>query len=356
MLTFVLDGVRYTYNWLIKKSRSTTLDFIALFNKKYADSKRIEYILKDIKIDLGLQVPNLEVKKLKEFDFKSNDLLLTKSDINFHNTDLLKDIIIKPDFSKIIRELNARYEDIIIKPNFSKIIRELNQDEYARYEDIIIKPNFSKIIGELNQDEYARYKDIIIKPNFSKIIRKLNQDEYVRYIDNLSFIFPLMLVYTNFVHSDWVSDKYGNSALIELIKTCDSRKIMEEKIDLWKEKGKLTIDISLDAGSLAYINGMFPLIQKAIKNRSFIIQNYSGLYESGIEQLVTEFKDCKSLKETQEVIDDLTQNYVQYMERCIEEKTGIKTITYDPCGVLDPVSSLKNISINVLEKHGLLSK
>ncbi|WP_254229294.1 hypothetical protein [Wolbachia pipientis] len=288
MLTFVLDGVRDTYSWLIKKSRSIALDFIALFNKEYADSKRIGYILKDIKIDLGLQVPNLEVKKLKEFDFKSNDLLLTKSDINFHNTDLLKDIIIKPDFSKIIR--------------------------------------------------------------------KLNQDEYVRYIDNLSFIFPLMLVYKNFVHSDWVSDKYGNSALIELIKTCDSRKIMEEKIDLWKEKGKLTIDISLDAGSLAYINGMFPLIQKAIKNRSFIIQNYSGLYESGIEQLVTEFKDCKSLKETQEVIDDLTQNYVQYMERCIEEKTGIKTITYDPCGVLDPVSSLKNISINVLEKHGLLSK
>ncbi|BET30292.1 MAG: hypothetical protein ABS251_00040 [Wolbachia endosymbiont of Ephestia elutella] len=340
MLTFVLDGVRDTYSWLIKKSRSIALDFIALFNKEYADSKRIGYILKDIKIDLGLQVPNLEVKKLKEFDFKSNDLLLTKSDINFHNTDLLKDIIIKPDFSKIIRELN--------------------QDEYARYEDIIIKPyfNFSEITRKFNLDEYeyARYKDIIIKPNFSKIIRKLNQDEYVRYIDNLSFIFPLMLVYKNFVHSDWVSDKYGNSALIELIKTCDSRKIMEEKIDLWKEKGKLTIDISLDAGSLAYINGMFPLIQKAIKNRSFIIQNYSGLYESGIEQLVTEFKDCKSLKETQEVIDDLTQNYVQYMERCIEEKTGIKTITYDPCGVLDPVSSLKNISINVLEKHGLLSK
>ncbi|WP_434732020.1 hypothetical protein [Wolbachia endosymbiont of Zygogramma bicolorata] len=340
MLTFVLDGVRNTYNWLIKKLRSTALDFIALFNKEYADSKRIGYILKDIKIDLGLQVPNLEVKKLKEFDFKSNDLLLTKSDINFHNTDLLKDIIIKPDFSKIIRELN--------------------QDEYARYEDIIIKPyfNFSEITRKFNLDEYeyARYKDIIIKPNFSKIIRKLNQDEYARYIDNLSFIFPLMLVYKNFVHSDWVSDKYGNSALIELIKTCDSRKIMEEKIDLWKEKGKLTIDISLDAGSLAYINGMFPLIQKAIKNRSFIIQNYSGLYESGIEQLVTEFKDCKSLKETQEVIDDLTQNYVQYMERCIEEKTGIKTITYDPYGVLDPVSSLKNISINVLEKHGLLSK
>ncbi|WP_353275857.1 hypothetical protein [Wolbachia endosymbiont (group A) of Pipizella viduata] len=340
MLTFVLDGVRNTYNWLIKKLRSTALDFIALFNKEYADSKRIGYILKDIKIDLGLQVPNLEVKKLKEFDFKSNDLLLTKSDINFHNTDLLKDIIIKPDFSKIIRELN--------------------QDEYARYEDIIIKPyfNFSEITRKLNLDEYeyARYKDIIIKPNFSKIIRKLNQDEYARYIDNLSFIFPLMLVYKNFVHSDWVSDKYGNSALIELIKTCDSRKIMEEKIDLWKEKGKLTIDISLDAGSLAYINGMFPLIQKAIKNRSFIIQNYSGLYESGIEQLVTEFKDCKSLKETQEVIDDLTQNYVQYMERCIEEKTGIKTITYDPYGMLDPVSSLKNISINVLEKHGLLSK
>ncbi|WP_353288809.1 hypothetical protein [Wolbachia endosymbiont (group A) of Pogonocherus hispidulus] len=339
MLTFVLDGVRNTYNWLIKKLRSTALDFIALFNKEYADSKRIGYILKDIKIDLGLQVPNLEVKKLKEFDFKSNDLLLTKSDINFHNTDLLKDII---------------------KPDFSKIIRELNQDEYARYEDIIIKPyfNFSEITRKFNLDEYeyARYKDIIIKPNFSKIIRKLNQDEYARYIDNLSFIFPLMLVYKNFVHSDWVSDKYGNSALIELIKTCDSRKIMEEKIDLWKEKGKLTIDISLDAGSLAYINGMFPLIQKAIKNRSFIIQNYSGLYESGIEQLVTEFKDCKSLKETQEVIDDLTQNYVQYMERCIEEKTGIKTITYDPYGVLDPVSSLKNISINVLEKHGLLSK
>ncbi|WP_353283074.1 hypothetical protein [Wolbachia endosymbiont (group A) of Pogonocherus hispidulus] len=42
------------------------------------------------------------------------------------------------------------------------------------------------------------------------------------------------------------------------------------------------------------------------------------------------------------------------MERCIEEKTGIKTITYDPYGVFDPVSSLKNISINVLEKHGLL--
>ncbi|WP_438456268.1 hypothetical protein [Wolbachia endosymbiont of Kerria lacca] len=334
MLTFVLDGVRDTYSWLIKKSRSIALDFIALFNKEYADSKRIGYILKDIKIDLGLQVPNLEVKKLKEFDFKSNDLLLTKSDINFHNTDLLKDIIIKPDFSKIIRELN--------------------QDEYARYKD----PDFSKIIRELNQDEYARYEDIIIKPyfNFSEITRKFNLDEYVRYIDNLSFIFPLMLVYKNFVHSDWVSDKYGNSALIELIKTCDSRKIMEEKIELWKEKGKLTIDISLDAGSLAYINGMFPLIQKAIKNRSFIIQNYSGLYESGIEQLVTEFKDCKSLKETQEVIDDLTQNYVQYMERCIEEKTGIKTITYDPCGVLDPVSSLKNISINVLEKHGLLSK
>ncbi|WP_341813429.1 hypothetical protein [Wolbachia endosymbiont (group B) of Germaria angustata] len=229
-------------------------------------------------------MPNLEVKKLKEFDFKSNDLLLTKSDINFHNTDLLKDIIIKPDFSKIIRELN--------------------------------------------------------------------QDEYARYIDNLSFIFPLMLVYKNFVHSDWVSDKYGNSALIELIKTCDSRKIMEEKIDLWKEEGKLTIDISLDAGSLAYINKMFPLIQKAIKNRSFIIQNYSRLYESGIEQLVTEFKDCKSLKETQEVINDLTQNYVQYVERCIEEKTGIKTITYDPYG--DPVSSLKNLSISaVIENYGL---
>lgn len=284
MLTFVLDGVRYTYNWLITKSRSIALDFIALFNKEYADSKRIGYILKDIKIDLGLQVPNLEVKKLKEFDFKSNDLLLTKSDINFHNTDLLKDIIIKPDFSKIIRELN--------------------------------------------------------------------QDEYARYIDNLSFIFPLMLVYKNFVHSDWVSDKYGNSALIELIKTCDSRKIMEEKIDLWKEEGKLTIDISLDAGSLAYINEMFPLIQKAIKNRSFIIQNYSRLYESGIEQLVTEFKDCKSLKETQEVINDLTQNYVQYVERCIEEKTGIKTITYDPYG--DPVSSLKNLSISaVIENYGL---
>uniref|UniRef100_A0AAU7YMS5 Uncharacterized protein n=1 Tax=Wolbachia endosymbiont of Oeneis ivallda TaxID=3171168 RepID=A0AAU7YMS5_9RICK len=308
MLTFVLDGVRYTYNWLITKSRSIALDFIALFNKEYADSKRIGYILKDIKIDLGLQVPNLEVKKLKEFDFKSNDLLLTKSDINFHNTDLLKDIIIKPDFSKIIRELN--------------------------------------------QDEYARYEDIIIKPDFSKIIRELNQDEYARYIDNLSFIFPLMLVYKNFVHSDWVSDKYGNSALIELIKTCDSRKIMEEKIDLWKEEGKLTIDISLDSGSLAYINEMFPLIQKAIKNRSFIIQNYSRLYESGIEQLVTEFKDCKSLKETQEVINDLTQNYVQYVERCIEEKTGIKTITYDPYG--DPVSSLKNLSISaVIENSGL---
>lgn len=69
MLTFVLDGVRNTYNWLIKKLRSTALDFIALFNKEYADSKRIGYILKDIKIDLGLQVPNLEVKKLKEFDF-----------------------------------------------------------------------------------------------------------------------------------------------------------------------------------------------------------------------------------------------------------------------------------------------
>ncbi|WP_265033216.1 hypothetical protein [Wolbachia endosymbiont (group A) of Sicus ferrugineus] len=294
MLTFVLDGVHNTYNWLIKKLRSTPLDFIALFNKEYADSKRIGYILKDIKIDLGLQVPNLEVKKLKEFDFKLNDLLLTKSDINFHNIEL------------------PQKRDLPI---------------------LLDNP-----------------------PNVSEIIRKLNLDEYARYIDNLSFIFPLMLVYKNFVHSDWVSDKYGNSALIELIKTCDSRKIMEEKIDLWKEKGKLTIDISLDARSLVYINGMFPLIQKAIKNRSFIIQNYSGLYESGIEQLVTEFKDCKSLKETQEVIDDLTQNYVQYMERCIEEKTGIKTITYDPYGVLDPVSSLKNISINVLEKHGLLSK
>ncbi|WP_264719727.1 hypothetical protein [Wolbachia endosymbiont (group B) of Eucosma cana] len=63
MLTFVLDGVRYTYNWLIKKSRSTTLDFIALFNKKYADSKRIGYIIED---HLGIELKTEQMEQLEK--------------------------------------------------------------------------------------------------------------------------------------------------------------------------------------------------------------------------------------------------------------------------------------------------
>ncbi|WP_349967373.1 hypothetical protein [Wolbachia endosymbiont of Armadillidium arcangelii] len=64
MLTFARDGVRYTYNWLIKKSRSIALDFIALFNKEYADSKRIGYIIEDhlVRKDLINIEPELEIK------------------------------------------------------------------------------------------------------------------------------------------------------------------------------------------------------------------------------------------------------------------------------------------------------
>ncbi|MGL9726506.1 MAG: hypothetical protein ACR5KV_08340 [Wolbachia sp.] len=61
MLTFVVGRVRNNYNWLIKKSRPTALDFIVLFNKEYADNKRIEYMIKNLKTVLNTkqQMENL---------------------------------------------------------------------------------------------------------------------------------------------------------------------------------------------------------------------------------------------------------------------------------------------------------
>lgn len=67
MLAILTNGIRDIYDWSIRKLRSAAFDIIALFNKEYADSKRIGYVMKDLEIKC-----EIEPLELNTFEIKHN--------------------------------------------------------------------------------------------------------------------------------------------------------------------------------------------------------------------------------------------------------------------------------------------
>lgn len=230
MSTFVLDGVRNTYNWLIKKLRSTALDFIALFNKEYTDSKRIRYMIKDLKIE------SIE-PKIESFEIKYNPVV---------------------DFSKMFKVLEQEHKFV---KNLENVIR-------VRIEDLTgFRSRFSYYYNGRDPVFYA-----------------LSQARKIKEItkDNTDLVLLLWLMY---VHVP--IDEHGE-LLEDLVKNhSGNRAEMIEKLYLLQEEGKLSIN---SRESLDWIIKISPLIEKQyISNKKFsVMQMVSSGNIHGLEKRLTE--------------------------------------------------------------------
>ncbi|WP_353278662.1 hypothetical protein [Wolbachia endosymbiont (group B) of Longitarsus flavicornis] len=217
MLTFVLDEVRNNYNWLITKLRSTALDFIALFNKEYADSKRIGYIIEDH--------PEIEPK----FEIKNNLILL--------------------DLKKMIEVSQQKQEqEHRSVTNLENVIRVRIDDQ--------ITSRFS-----YSYDGQDPYFYAIVQARKIRGITKGNTD----------LVLLLWLMYVD-VPID------GHGELLEnLVKNhSGNRAEMIEKLYLLQEEGKLSIK---SRKSLDLIIKISPLIEKEyISNGKFSVM---GMISSG---------------------------------------------------------------------------
>ncbi|WP_375603949.1 hypothetical protein NOX90_06190 [Wolbachia endosymbiont of Anurida maritima] len=306
MLTFVLDGVRNTYNWLIKKLRSTALDFIALFNKEYSDSKRIGYILKDIKKEYAdskrighIIEDHLKIKpKIESFEIKHNlkctpiiDLLEIKSKIG--SFEVKHDLVV--DFSKMFKVMEQEHRSI---ENLKNVIRVRIDDQ--------IRSGVSRFSYSYDgQDPY---------------FYAINQAQKINGITkgNTDLVLLLWLMY---VHVP--IDEYGE-LLEDLVKNhSGNRAEMIEKLYLLQEEGKLSIT---SRKSLDGIIKISPLIEKEyISNGKFSVM---GMISSGNLYGLAE----RLTKDTEGRVKELTGIDIQY----------------------SPGSSLKNLSIHaVIENYGL---
>lgn len=244
MLTFVLDGVRYTYNWLIKKSRSTTLDFIALFNKKYADSKRIGYIIED---HLGIALK----KDLMKIELKTEQI-----------EQLEKELKIEPkvDFLKMFEVFQQKQEHRSVT-NLENVIRVRIDDQ--------ITSGLSRF--SYSYDGQDPYFYAIVQARKIRGITKGNTD----------LVLLLWLMYV-----DVPINEHGK-LLEDLVKNhSGNRAEMIEKLYSLQEEGKLSIT---SRKSLDWIIKISPLIEQYISNEKFSVM---GMVSSGnihdLEKRLTE--------------------------------------------------------------------
>lgn len=229
MLTFVLDGVRNTYNWLIKKLRSTALDFIALFNKEYADSKRIGYILKDIKIE-----PKIESFKIK---------------------------------------YNPVYNPV---EDFSKMFKVLEQEhKFVENLENVIRVRIKDLTGFRFSYSYDGSDPVFYALSQANKIKEITKD-------NTDLVLLLWLMYVH-VPID------GHGTLLEDLTKNHSgnRAEMIEKLYLLQEEGKLSIN---SRKSLDGIIKISPLIEKQyISNGKFsVMQMISSGNVHGLAERLTE--------------------------------------------------------------------
>lgn len=268
MLTFVLDGVRNTYNWLIKKLRSTALDFIALFNKEYADSKRIGYIVEDrlVKKDLINIEPELEIK----YDLKRDLMNIgPKFEIKYDP------YVPKIDSSKMFKVMEQEHRSI---ENLKNVIRVRIDDQ--------IRSGVSRFSYSYDgQDPY---------------FYAINQAQKINGITkgNTDLVLLLWLMY---VHVP--IDEYGE-LLEDLVKNhSGNRAEMIEKLYLLQEEGKLSIT---SRKSLDGIIKISPLIEKEyISNGKFSVM---GMISSGNLYGLAE----RLTKDTEGRVKELTGIDIQY--------------------------------------------
>ncbi len=262
MLTFALDGVRYTYNWLIKKSRSIALDFIALFNKEYADSKRIGYIIEDhlVRKDLINIEPELEIK----YDLKR-------------------------DFSKMFKVMEQEHRSI---ENLKNVIRVRIDDQ--------IRSGVSRF--SYCYDGQDPYFYAISQAHKIKGITK----------DNTDLVLLLWLMY---VHVP--IDEHGE-LLEDLVKNhSGNRAEMIEKLYSLQEEGKLSIN---SRESLDGIIKIFPLIEKEyISNGKFSVM---GMISSGRLYSLAE----RLTKDTEGRVKELTGIDIQYSPESSLKNLSISTV------------------------------
>ncbi|MFP3027407.1 MAG: hypothetical protein ACEY3L_14645 [Wolbachia sp.] len=270
MLTFALDGVRYTYNWLIKKSRSTALDFIALFNKEYADSKRIGYIIEDhlVKKDLINIEPELEIK-----------------------------YELKRDLMNIEPKFKIKYDPYITKIDSSKMFKVMEQEHrsIANLKNVIRVRIDDQIRSGVSRFSYSYDgKD----PYFYASVQASKIREITK--DNTDLVLLLWLMY---IHVP--IDEHGK-LLEDLVKNhSGNRAEMIEKLYLLQQEGKLLIT---NRESLDRIIKISPLIEKEyISNGKFSVM---GMISSGN-------------------VDGLTQRLTKDTEGRVKELTGID-IQYSP--------------------------
>ncbi|WP_353274451.1 hypothetical protein [Wolbachia endosymbiont (group B) of Hofmannophila pseudospretella] len=268
MLTFLLDGVYNTYNWLIKKLRSIALDFIALFNKEYADSKRIRYIIKDhlVKKDLINIEPELEIKY-----------------------ELKRDLInIEPKFK-------IKYDPYITKIDSSKMFKVMEQ-EHRSIENLknVIQVRIEDLVGRGFSYSYGSGRD--------PVFYAMNQAHEIKGItkDNTDLVLLLWLMYVHVPideHGELLKDLVRNHS--------GNRAEMIEKLYLLQEEGKLSIN---NRESLGWIIKISPLIEKEyISNGKFPVM-----------QMVSSGN-----------IDDLEKRLKKDIEGRVKELTGID-IQYSP--------------------------
>ncbi|WP_246433100.1 hypothetical protein [Wolbachia endosymbiont of Spodoptera picta] len=270
MLTFALDEVRYTYNWLIKKSRSTALDFIALFNKEYADSKRIGYIIEDhlVKKDLINIEPELEIK-----------------------------YELKRDLMNIEPKFKIKYDPYITKIDSSKMFKVMEQEHrsIANLKNVIRVRIGDQIRSGVSRFSYSYDgKD----PYFYASVQASKIREITK--DNTDLVLLLWLMY---IH---VPIDEHEKLLEDLVKNHSGNRVeMIEKLYLLQQEGKLSIT---NRESLDRIIKISPLIEKEyISNGKFSVM---GMISSGN-------------------VDGLTQRLTKDTEGRVKELTGID-IQYSP--------------------------
>lgn len=268
MLTFVLDRVRYTYNWLIKKSRSIALDFIALFDKEYADSKRIGYIIEDhlVKKDLINIGPELEIK----YDLKRDLMNIgPKFEIKYDP------YVPKIDSSKMFKVMEQEHRSI---ENLKNVIRVRIDDQ--------IRSGVSRF--SYSYDGKDPYIYAIAQAHKIKGITKDNMD-----------LVPLLLL----MYVDMPIDAHGE-LLENLVKNhSGNRAEMIEKLYLLQEEGKLSIN---SRKGLDGMIAMSPLIEKEyISNGKFSVM---GMISSGRLYGLAE----RLTKDTEGRVKELTGIDIQY--------------------------------------------
>lgn len=279
MLTFALDGVRYTYNWLIKKSRSIALDFIALFNKEYADSKRIGYIIEDhlVRKDLINIEPELEIK----YDLKRDLMNIgPKFEIKYDP------YVPKIDSSKMFKVMEQEHRSI---ENLKNVIRVRIDDQIRSW---VSRFSYS-------YDGQDLYFYVINQAQKINGITKGNTD-------------LVLLLWLMYVHVP--IDEHGE-LLEDLVKNhSGNRAEMIEKLYSLQEEGKLSIN---SRESLDGIIKISPLIEKEyISNGKFSIMQMinSGNLHGLVERL------------TKDTVKELTGIDIQYSPKSSLKNLSIHAV------------------------------